>query len=160
MIIRNLAMVRRSLEHAKKTGARVILQQTGSGHLFGNTRKNNYKDSLCAAYRKAGAHVLPVFITSQSGDYGINVIPKAAREMLSQSVIVEGLAEEEFRSRDDPSAKKEEAFVRQIHEASGGEIALFDSATSRDESKKPAINDFKALIDRVAKGRFEPQPPL
>jgi len=57
--IRNIVMAQRGVSHAKQSGASLILQLVGGGHVFGYTNTgDSYEDSLCAAYRRAGAALI------------------------------------------------------------------------------------------------------
>ena len=57
--IRNGAMVAKALKAAKQTQARIIMQQCGRSHVYGNEGKGDqYKHSLTALQKAEGARVL------------------------------------------------------------------------------------------------------
>lgn len=141
MALRNAVMASRALSHARQSDARVIVQFTGLNHVFGNhSRQYRYEDSLCAAFQDAGAHVLPVFVTTRDYNSGVNDLPPESYGQLSRSVIVDGLSEKEFFSYEYSLFRElpfmpgaEERFIRRIHEKSGGELEFFDRAAHRAE---------------------------
>ncbi|PJB73495.1 MAG: hypothetical protein CO093_00625 [Alphaproteobacteria bacterium CG_4_9_14_3_um_filter_47_13] len=137
--IRNLVMAKHGLDYASKKGVRVLLQSAGLFHIFGlmtansdyMVEENSYKDSLCPAYRRAGAEVLPVFTTLPSHKCGINRIPEESYPELQKSVILEGINERSYNMRKRSHRLSrlwggEKSFVRKLQKTSGRELEFHD----------------------------------
>jgi len=130
--VRNVFMAKRAMKDASRNQASIILQSTGLAHVFGNARDGFlYKESLCATYKAAGARVLPLFVTSEVFNTGVNTIPKGAYKDLVQSVIVDGLADNTFYTKKYASRHRlpyaegaEEAFFDRVRAASGNDSGL------------------------------------
>lgn len=169
MAVRNRAMVSRALSHARQEEARIILQFTGLAHVFGRYfKQEKYGDSLCAAFHAAGAHVLPVFITTRADNSGVNILPYAAQSQLPHSVIVDGLAEEMFYAqwyagwKGHPFTPGAEAdFIRRVHEKSGGELEFFDRDARWEDYAEAARTHAVKVMDRLQgrTGVIIPQGP-
>jgi len=150
---RNRTMVSRALKHARR--APVIIQQAGADHIFGSEiSKYDYKHSLCAQFKAAGAHVLPVFMTSKLNICGINLIPVEAFTDLSRSVIIDGLNEEFFDRQGRPlsetaSAQTPEELIHSIHKASSNEISFTDIAGNKEHYYNVALRDAEEVCYRA-----------
>lgn len=60
--LRNIMMVSRALAKARESKARVIVQQCGRDHVFGNDMRGRMYDfSLARLFAKEGANVIPIF---------------------------------------------------------------------------------------------------
>ena len=146
MAIRNRFMAKQALRHAEQHQAPLILQQTGGEHIFGHeSKKYLYQDSLCARFRLAGAAVLPVFLTSVTDYYGLNVLPAEAHRELPHSVVIDGLAESEFGNE-----AAERSFLADIHAASGHELDFYDVAGQKADYESRALRHAADLLAAYA----------
>lgn len=128
MAIRNRVMARRGVDYVCRQGLPIIIQPVGLAHVFGwHDQKVFYEDSLCAAYRKAGAEVLPVFITRPAHSYGLNRLPEEAYPALAGSVLIDGMAENGYNffslSRLWGGEKR---FIKKLQVESGGGLEFYD----------------------------------
>src|SRR5690606_11048752 len=129
---------------AKKRGMKMIIQSEGYADLFGLKQEGcSYETSLCAAYKATGAAVLPVFITAKKYNAGFNILPEAAYQALPGSVIIDGLAEDEFGSGE---TEVETAFIRKLHEHSGIPPTRHDMTARKEKYRKLARTDADQIL--------------
>ncbi|WP_435641791.1 hypothetical protein [Micavibrio aeruginosavorus] len=126
--IRHQNMAQRGVAFAASHGVDMILQNTGRSHVLGR-KYDNFDTrvlSLTEAYQAAGAVVVPVFITTQGYDGGIDTIPQDRRTHLKDGVVINGLADDEFLA-DNDNAGAERAFIEKLHRESGCLTQSFDA---------------------------------
>ncbi|MCI5059743.1 MAG: hypothetical protein MRY79_01585 [Alphaproteobacteria bacterium] len=142
---RNFAMASLGVRRAKKQGKKIILQPTGLAHLLGWEPEGcEHLESLCQAYKKAGAAVLPVFLVSSDIGLGCNVLPESAHQALPETVVIDGLANERFKG----DQTGEEVFIDKIHRHSGGEIRSYDALNQRSRYQALAVEETRNVIGR------------
>jgi|GEM_PF-6577312 len=97
---RNSVMVKRGLAEAKKRGIRIVFQQCGLGHVFGNESFGlRFKHSLASLYKKAGARVLVDFKLGRQSGLSADVNPQAWIDF-PNTVIRRGLDNSSFSDKD------------------------------------------------------------
>ncbi len=143
MAVRNQVMARRGLSHAEDQDLSLILQQAGFNHVFGNVQDGeHYAESLSSAYRDLGADVLPVFLTDSLDSTGINVFSPESYGALSDAVVIDGLAVDEFWGR----SSGEKDFIQKLHKASGDELEFYDVAANEEFYQKQARQHAAAVL--------------
>lgn len=93
LALRNSLMVERALVFARKQHARIIIQQCGAGHIFGNREKGwEYADSLVSRFREAGYRTMAIFVSSEkSGHTPEKIVDPRVWDHEPESVILRGL---------------------------------------------------------------------
>lgn len=157
MAIRNTAMAHSGVERAGTQQKNIIVQQAGYAHLFGWAQEGcGYETSLCTAYRKAGASVLPVFITTQQAT--LNILPEAAYQELGRTVVIDGLARDAFYSGGDSQAERD-FITEKLHKNSGGELKFYDVEARKEDYQALARAEADGLLRRYETAR-NPELPF
>ncbi len=145
MHIRNHMIVQKALSHAKRTQARIYVQQCGFNHLVGKS-KYLYQHSLSALFKEAQRSVLVVPLESSS--FGKN---KGNSDYnLRDNEILWGLnpPEKRFKNNDNPEEQK--IYLKELLKASGFDPALADIDDVIDKHKEEMTAHF-ARWDKVAR---------
>jgi hypothetical protein len=131
---------------ASNRKARTIIQPVGLNHIFGNAHYDcSYTDSLTSAYERADLKVLPVFLTIEEMDMGLNILPKGASKALRTSVVIDGLAEDGFMYGEND---EEKTLILKLRTESGGELDFYDVMADKDKYTQRANEEADALLER------------
>lgn len=158
LAIRNRTMVQLALSQARQTGSNIIVQGAGQNHVLGNEHENDdYAYSLTALFKKSGAIVVPIFLTTSQDDCGLNILPAASYAELRHGIVIDGLAQEEF-SRAKGNYEQEPAFLRRLHAANGGELELIADLINREPYRELAQRYSEDVLARYAAANGLPAP--
>ncbi len=145
--IRNAVMTDLAVDFAGRHKAPVILQQIGLSHLFGYAADGcAYTDSLHAMATHRGLKVVSVFSTKSRDDYGLNLLPFGAQGALKDTVVIDGLGEDEF-GHGSGGPELEKAYLHGILEASGNEISFYDVEGSREDWRARAQEEAEQILN-------------
>ena len=158
--IRNAVMADLAVDFARRHKVPFILQQTGLTHLFGNEtdrRACAYADSLHAMATHRGMEVLAVLPTNHHYKCGLNLLPSGAQRALKDTVVIDGLAEDEFgHEYKDPAMEK--AHLCEMLTASGNEIPFYDVGANLEEWRGRAREEAKNILEKYDE-RQAPRTP-
>lgn len=151
--VRNQNMAVRGIAFAASYGMDTIVQNTGRAHVLG--QKYGGFDapvqSLMQAYQAVGAAVLPVFITTSGHDGGVHTIPDQRLPHLKNGVLIQGLADDEFRAESHDDGAERAFIIEKLHGNSGQLTRFFD--TERDMGRH--IDSIRDHCDRIVKQHHE-----
>jgi hypothetical protein len=132
LMVRNMMMAENAMRHIKDTGADIYIQQCGGMHVSGGIIERGdgihhykYDKSLCAYFAASDAYVIPLHM--ERPDESPEHATPDFRAMMSQSIIVEDLAE--ISGFDWHVLRGVDYYFNKIAKASGTDFEFFNPRT-------------------------------
>lgn len=137
LAIRNSVMAKLGVEY----GNELIIQSAGGRHLFDD--QNGV--TLSEAYKSAGASVIPVLITVEKDDFGINTVPARHQSDLMRTVVIDGIGENPYHMGQEEDERK---YLAEISRNSGNELEVYDVDGNRERYLHDAHQKWDRVVER------------